>query len=152
MQKSAVLICASMDLLPQPWPLASKSTVTQAYFIFSNTGPRTRTISLTPKRDSCTAVYSDIVFRRSSVQIPLTTISSVFYRTTVDICGTHFTSRPFKTGHLVPEKWLLPYCNSRSKIMCYMNKKHTRAAPKVMSPIYFHGNYNRYKEHNNTIW
>ena len=28
----------------------------------------------------------------------------------------------------------------------------TRAAPKVMSPIYFHGNYNRYKEHNNTIW
>jgi hypothetical protein len=27
----------------------------------------------------------------------------------------------------------------------------TRAAPKVMPPIYFHGNYNRYKEHNNTI-
>jgi hypothetical protein len=24
-------------------------------------------------------------------------------------------------------------------------------APKVMPPIYFHGNYNRYKEHNNTI-
>ena len=23
--------------------------------------------------------------------------------------------------------------------------------PKVMYPIYFHGNYNRYKEHNNTI-
>ena len=27
----------------------------------------------------------------------------------------------------------------------------TRAAPKVMPPIYFNGNYNRYKEHNNTI-
>ena len=27
----------------------------------------------------------------------------------------------------------------------------TRAAPKVMPPIYFHGNHNRYKEHNNTI-
>jgi len=27
----------------------------------------------------------------------------------------------------------------------------TRAAPKLMPPIYFHGNYNRYKEHNNTI-
>ena len=27
----------------------------------------------------------------------------------------------------------------------------TRAAPKVMHPIYLHGNYNRYKEHNNTI-
>ena len=27
----------------------------------------------------------------------------------------------------------------------------TRAAPKVMPPIYFHGNYNRYKEHNNTV-
>ena len=26
----------------------------------------------------------------------------------------------------------------------------TRAAPKVMPHIYFHGNYNRYKEHNNT--
>ena len=23
---------------------------------------------------------------------------------------------------------------------------------KVMSPIYFHGNFNRYKEHNNAIW
>ena len=29
--------------------------------------------------------------------------------------------------------------------------KGTMAAPKVMPPIYFHGNYNRYKEHNNTI-
>ena len=28
---------------------------------------------------------------------------------------------------------------------------YTRAAPKVMPPIYFHGNYNRYKENNNTI-
>ena len=27
----------------------------------------------------------------------------------------------------------------------------TRAAPKVMPPVYFHGNYNRYKAHNNTI-
>jgi len=24
--------------------------------------------------------------------------------------------------------------------------------PKVMPPIYYHGNYNRYKEHNNTNW
>ena len=28
---------------------------------------------------------------------------------------------------------------------------YKRPAPKVMPPIYFHGNYNRYKEHNNTI-
>ena len=28
---------------------------------------------------------------------------------------------------------------------------YTRAASKVMPPIYFHGNYNRYKEHNNTV-
>ena len=27
----------------------------------------------------------------------------------------------------------------------------TRVAPKVMPLIYFHGNYNRYKEHNNTV-
>ena len=26
---------------------------------------------------------------------------------------------------------------------------HTRAAPKAMPPIYFHENYNRYKDHNN---
>ena len=26
-----------------------------------------------------------------------------------------------------------------------------RAVPKVMPPAYFHGNYNRYKERNNTI-
>jgi hypothetical protein len=30
-------------------------------------------------------------------------------------------------------------------------KPYMWAAPKVMPPIYFHGNYNRYKEHNNTI-
>jgi len=29
--------------------------------------------------------------------------------------------------------------------------RHMSFAPKVMPPIYFHGNYNRYKEHN-TIW
>lgn len=28
----------------------------------------------------------------------------------------------------------------------------TRIAPKAMPPIYFHGNYNEYKELNNTIW
>jgi hypothetical protein len=28
---------------------------------------------------------------------------------------------------------------------------YTRAAPKLMPRIYFHGNYNRYKEHNSTI-
>jgi len=28
----------------------------------------------------------------------------------------------------------------------------TRVVPKLMPPIYFHGNYTRYKEHNNTIW
>ena len=27
----------------------------------------------------------------------------------------------------------------------------TRVVPKLMPPIYFHGNYTRYKEHNNTI-
>ena len=26
-----------------------------------------------------------------------------------------------------------------------------RAAPKVTPPVYFHGKYSRYKEHNNTI-
>jgi hypothetical protein len=26
----------------------------------------------------------------------------------------------------------------------------TRVAPEVIPPMYFHGNYNRYKEHNNT--
>jgi hypothetical protein len=35
--------------------------------------------------------------------------------------------------------------------MLLLKKLYTRAAPKVMPPIYFHGNYNRYKEHNNTI-
>ena len=30
--------------------------------------------------------------------------------------------------------------------------KSTRVVPKLMPPIYFHGNYTRYKEHNNTIW
>ena len=30
-------------------------------------------------------------------------------------------------------------------------KIHTRVVPKLMPPIYFHGNYTRYKEHNNTI-
>ena len=29
---------------------------------------------------------------------------------------------------------------------------YTRVVPKLMPPIYFHGNYTRYKEHNNTIW
>jgi hypothetical protein len=27
----------------------------------------------------------------------------------------------------------------------------TRVAPKVTPHIYFHGNYNRYKEHNNSV-
>ena len=29
---------------------------------------------------------------------------------------------------------------------------HMYVTPKVMPAIYFHGNYNRYKEHSNTIW
>ena len=40
------------------------------------------------------------------------------------------------------------------KVVLYCeNKKptYTRAAPKVMPPIYFHGNYSRYKEHNNAL-
>ena len=28
---------------------------------------------------------------------------------------------------------------------------HTHFAPKVMPPVYFHGNYKSYKEHKNTI-
>ena len=32
-----------------------------------------------------------------------------------------------------------------------IGQESTSAARKVMPPIYFHGNYNRYKEHNNTI-
>ena len=31
------------------------------------------------------------------------------------------------------------------------NRPDTRVVPKLMPPIYFHGNYTRYKEHNNTI-
>ena len=33
----------------------------------------------------------------------------------------------------------------------YLVPIYTKAVPKVMPLIYFHGNYNRYKEHNNTI-
>jgi len=29
--------------------------------------------------------------------------------------------------------------------------QNTRAVPKLMPPIYFHGNYNRYQEHNNAV-
>ena len=32
-----------------------------------------------------------------------------------------------------------------------VNTIDTRVVPKLMPPIYFHGNYTRYKEHNNTI-
>jgi len=28
---------------------------------------------------------------------------------------------------------------------------HTQVIQKLLSPVYFHGNYKRYKEHNNTI-
>ena len=28
---------------------------------------------------------------------------------------------------------------------------YTRAVPKLMPPIYFHGNHNRYQEHNNAV-
>ena len=34
---------------------------------------------------------------------------------------------------------------------CIIYWHDTRVTPKVMPSIYFHGNYNRYKEHNNTI-
>jgi hypothetical protein len=37
------------------------------------------------------------------------------------------------------------------KRCCLWIRKCTRAAPKIMPPIYFRGNYNRYKERNNTI-
>jgi len=40
---------------------------------------------------------------------------------------------------------LYPTFNTGTKNLCM------QATPKVMPPIYFHGNYNRYKEHNNTI-
>ena len=39
------------------------------------------------------------------------------------------------------------FCPNLNQYLYYF----TRAAPKVMPPIYFHGNYNRYKEYNNTI-
>ena len=32
-----------------------------------------------------------------------------------------------------------------------LHSPNTRVVPKLMPPIYFHGNYTRYKEHNNTI-
>ena len=34
----------------------------------------------------------------------------------------------------------------------FIHTRGTMAVPKVMPPIYFHGNYNRDKDHNNTIW
>ena len=37
------------------------------------------------------------------------------------------------------------YVSSANKI-----SEHTYVALKVMPPIYFHGNYSRYKEYNNT--
>jgi hypothetical protein len=36
-------------------------------------------------------------------------------------------------------------------LICAQQMCSTRAVPKLMPPIYFHGNYTRYKEHNNTI-
>jgi hypothetical protein len=44
---------------------------------------------------------------------------------------------------------LIPICKCLSVIPSV--KVHTRVVPKVMLPIYFHGNYNKYKEHNNTV-
>ena len=40
-----------------------------------------------------------------------------------------------------------------SRVIAIKNFKDqdTRVVPKLMPPIYFHGNYTRYKEHNNTI-
>jgi len=38
----------------------------------------------------------------------------------------------------------------------FLHAKHvqfcTKVAPKVMPPVYFHGNYNSYEEHMNTVW
>ena len=42
-------------------------------------------------------------------------------------------------------------CPTSKKITLVQIWQITRVAPKVMPPIYFHGNYNRYKEHNKTI-
>ena len=47
-------------------------------------------------------------------------------------------------------------CPSRHSSVGLLDALHhagprTRAAPKVMPPVYFQGNYNRYKEHNNTV-
>ena len=47
-------------------------------------------------------------------------------------------------------------CFSAGKIKMYVDVKKdfhdsTQVVPKVMSPIYFYGNYSRYKEHNNSI-
>ena len=44
---------------------------------------------------------------------------------------------------------------STGRIKKLLNVKpdgHNRVPPKVMPLIYFHGNYNIYKEYNNTIW
>ena len=57
------------------------------------------------------------------------------------LCNTPKFSRP--TAQLLRQN----NCARRGQ----RRKQSTRAAPKVMPHIYFHGNYNRYKEHNNTI-
>jgi len=43
-------------------------------------------------------------------------------------------------------KELMVVWHVKWKLRVYM-----KVAPKVMPPIYFHGNYNKYKEYNNTI-
>ena len=40
--------------------------------------------------------------------------------------------------------------NGTHQLLAYADDV-TRVVPKLMPPIYFHGNYTRYKEHNNTI-
>ena len=41
--------------------------------------------------------------------------------------------------------------NGTHQLLVYADDVNMEAAPKLMPTIYFHGNYNKYKEHNNTI-
>ena len=66
-----------------------------------------------------------------------------------------FISRPLLRTTLwftILESASVQYGNSvKNNVLARIIAGNTRVVPKLMPPIYFHGNYTRYKEHNNTI-
>jgi hypothetical protein len=54
----------------------------------------------------------------------------------------------FPSSHESPS---IVMCNMQPKAYILSHKNYTMVAPNVMPPIYFHENYNRYKEHNSAI-